>query len=233
MGNVVDERTGVRSDPLAVALRPMELSDVDLAVELHVSQLPPGFFVQLGPRFLAAYYRSYLTSPAAISLIAVIDGVTAGFLVGTTDRNAHYRHVARHGRRRLAAVGAVALVRDPVMLVRFVRTRSARYARGLLRFASQQPDSSQAWDAAVLSHVAIDPRYRRRSAASALVGSFEAIAASSGARAAHVLTRRNNDPARRLYEARGWVVSGEQIDVDGHHWCSMEKALAPARAPQP
>jgi ribosomal protein S18 acetylase RimI-like enzyme len=233
MVNVVDERAGATTDPVAVALRPMELSDVGKAVELHVSQLPPGFFVQLGPRFLAAYYRSYLTSPAAISLIAVIDGVNAGFLVGTIDRNAHYRHVARHGRYRLAAVGAVALVSDPAMLVRFVKTRSARYARGLLRFASQQPDSSQASDAAVLSHVAIDPRYRRRSAASALVGSFEAIAASSGARAAHVLTRRDNDPARRLYEARGWVVSGEQIDVDGHHWCSMEKVLVPARAPQP
>ena len=233
MVDVTMSESAVRTISSPVALRPMEFSDVDRAVALHLSYLPAGFFVQLGPRFLSAYYRSYLTSPAAISVVATVDEVTVGFLVGTIDRQAHYRHVARHGRRRLAAVGATALVTNPALLVQFLRTRSARYARGLLRFASQERDTAQAWDAAVLSHVAIDPRYRRRSAATALVGSFEAIAASCGARAAHVLTRRDNDAARSLYESRGWKVSGEQVDVDGHAWCAMEKALAPTAVQRP
>lgn len=232
-GVVMDEASAGRTASSPVALRPMELSDVDRAVALHMCHLPAGFFVQLGPRFLAAYYRSYLTSPAAISLVATVDGATVGFLVGTVDRQAHYRHVARHGRGRLAAVGATALVTNPILLLQFLRTRSARYARGLLRFASQEQDSSHAWDAAVLSHLAVDPRYRRRAAASALVGSFEAIAASCGACAAHVLTRRDNDAARRLYEAHGWGVSGEQVDVDGNSWCSMEKVLPPILVQRP
>ena len=59
---VMDGASAGGTDSSTVALRPMELSDVDRAVALHMCHLPAGFFVQLGPRFLAAYYRSYLSS---------------------------------------------------------------------------------------------------------------------------------------------------------------------------
>ena len=76
----------------------MQRADIAFAVQLHTEALHPGFFVRLGPRFLTAYYRTYLASPSAVSLVAEQRGERVGFLVGIVDRDSHYRHVIRNER---------------------------------------------------------------------------------------------------------------------------------------
>lgn len=211
----------------ATHTRLMELADLREVEKLHRTALPRGFFVDLGPRFLTAYHRSYLTSPAGIAMVAVADGRLAGFVVGTADKSAHYRHVVRSDRARLSVLGATALVARPALAVRFLRTRVGRYIRGIRRFsrgpaeAPQSPDSAKA----VLSHIAVSPEFRRLGLGRSLVDSFADVAGASGASCADVLTRSDNDSARALYEDLGWQLHGEQEDVDGHRWATYRRTL--------
>ena len=207
--------------------RLMELTDVPFAVDLHRTVLPRGFFVDLGPRFLSAYYRSYLTSPAAIGLVAVIDGQRAGYLVGTIDRDAHYRHVVRSDRWRLAILGAMSLIVRPHLAVRFARTRLTRYVRGVRRFA-REPQivvTTHGQCHGVLSHVAVTPTHRRMAAGRTLTEAFADVARSSGSICADVLTRADNVAARTMYETLGWSLNTEQTDVDGHEWATYRYEL--------
>ncbi len=208
-------------------VRVMELDDVSFAVRLHREVLPHGFFVELGPRFLAEYYRSYLTSPAAIALVAVADANPVGFAVGTVDRDAHYRHVVRSDRVRLAAFGVVGLVVHPRQAVRFVRTRAGRYLRGIHRF-SAAPDPDECAGRlcrGVLSHLAVSPAFAGRGFGGQLVDSFTDVICAAGAPRADVATRSDNVAARCLYEGRSWCVFSELVDVAGHHWTTYRLEL--------
>jgi ribosomal-protein-alanine N-acetyltransferase len=59
-----------------------------------------------------------------------------------------------------------------------------------------------------INTIAVDARYRRRGLASALMTHLLAEAAAAGARRAFLEVRRSNEPAQRLYESLGFVVSG-------------------------
>lgn len=211
------EVNDVASEPV---IRLMELADIDFAVRLHGDCLPTGFFVQLGRRFLAAYYRSYLTSPAAIGLVAEQRGKPVGFLVGTVDRDVHHRHVARAERLRLAVRGATALAVRPRLATRFIQTRLVRYLRGLRRM-SAPADGASATDAqAVLSHVAVAPEARRTGLGHALVARFVEVVRSHGTRRVGLLAHAENAAAESLYGKMGWQRGDEKRDVDGVRWVS-------------
>ena len=130
------EAARTRSDRTSqVSIRLMERADISFAVRLHTEVLHPGFFVRLGPRFLSAYYSTYLTSPAAIALIGEHQGEPVGFLVGVMDRDSHYRHVIRSERVDLGIALLTALATRPSLVSQFARTRLLRYVRGVRRHA--------------------------------------------------------------------------------------------------
>jgi [ribosomal protein S18]-alanine N-acetyltransferase len=61
-----------------------------------------------------------------------------------------------------------------------------------------------------INTIAVDVRHRRKGLASALMRHLLADAAASGARRTFLEVRRSNEPAQRLYESLGFVVSGER-----------------------
>ncbi|MFC3996221.1 GNAT family N-acetyltransferase [Nocardiopsis sediminis] len=202
-----------------VSLRVMELSDVPTAVHLHRANLPSGFFVELGERFLSRYYRTFLTSPAAVALVAVVEGRAAGFLVGSTDERVHRRHVLQLERWQLARAGAGALIVRPELTARFMRTRAQRYLRGIRR-ASDPPaahDTPQG-RTGMLSHIAVDAPHRRTGVGVALVNGFAEIARVHGVDLLRLYTAHDNEPAQRFYERLGWQRQEQQPDMDGKAW---------------
>ncbi|WP_241485130.1 GNAT family N-acetyltransferase [Nocardiopsis potens] len=201
----------------AVSLRVMELDDVPTAVRLHRANLPSGFFVELGDRFLARYYRTFLTSPAAVALVAEVDGRPAGFLVGSTDEAVHRRHVMHFSRWDLARAGVTSLLVRPGLTVRFMRTRARRYLRGMRRTGAAAARAEQGRSGA-LSHIAVDAAVRRGGVGAALVTGFTGIARVHGVEWLHLYTGRGNEAAQRFYRRLGWEPQPVQYDIDGEPW---------------
>lgn len=210
-----------KSGALAATLRVMSLEDVAFAAALHRAALSDAFFVRLGPAFLRAYYRTFATSPASVGLIAELEGTPVGFIVGTIDEGAHYRHVTRTG-GRLAVMGIISLIWHPTLARQFMRTRARRYVQGFVRLAwgrtSSAEDHGKATRHGVLAHLAVDPDRRHLRAGTELVNAFVRTASAQGTSRLQLTVAAENDPAASFYERLGWTFQGERYDLDGRMW---------------
>lgn len=213
------------STALPITMRAMELSDTPAVIELHRRYLHRGFFVDLGERFLGLYYRTFLTSPAAVALIAERDGGCVGFLVGTVNEAAHRRHVARLDRARLARAGALSLAAKPQLTARFFRTRARRYARGLDSARRQDGPRTGCEQVGVLHHVAVDESARRSGTGRALAGGFADVARSHGTGRLRLYAEGDNDAAHAFYLSQGWSPAGKSTDVEGQEWVTFVRDL--------
>lgn len=204
-----------------VSLRVMELRDIPAVVHMHRINLSQGFFVELGDKFLSRYYRTFLTSPAAVALIAEVDGERAGFLVGCTDAAVHHRHVIRLERWRLARAGAASLLLRPALTAKFMRTRAQRYTRGLKRARGHAPaGTTESQRTGVLSHIAVRDDLRRHGVGRALVTAFVNIAKVHGVECLQLQAAADNTAAQRFYEGLGWKQDAEIQDPDDKTWIS-------------
>ena len=200
----------------ASPVRSLERRDVEFCVALHREALGHGFFVELGDRFMRAYYRALLDSPHAVAIKGEVGGQAVGFVVGAVRARAHRGWMLRHRGALLAVLGSAGLLRHPPAALRFVRTRLGRYARTWRRERLGEPRQQAciAADPAVLTHVAVVPGARRSGAGRRLVEAFVNEAMRAGAQRA-LLTTRADDGAGSFYERLGWRRSGTHTTVDG------------------
>ncbi|WP_246062485.1 GNAT family N-acetyltransferase [Haloactinospora alba] len=216
------------AEPLLV--RVMELTDLPTAVAMHKTQLPTGFFVELGERFLSRYYRTFLTSPAAVALVADVGGETAGYLVGCTDESAHRRHVLQLERWNLTMIGVSSLLARPALTAHFVRTRAQRYLRQLRHAgAAPSPDPAPTETSVrtgMLNHIAVDTQYRGAGIGATLVRSFVEIARTHGTGRLQLYTARDKEKTQRFYERLGWTGHEPLTDVDGRQWVPFSLELS-------
>ena len=215
----------------------MALTDVSFASALHRAHLPGGLFVDLGPRFLRAYYRGFLRSPASIGLIAERNGRRIGFLVGTIDQTAHSQHLAHSGIVRMVIVGALALLVRPALVRRFIRTRMGRYATGIARARARTPDAARRHDGhvdashgykkriGVLTAVAVDSAAQRSGVGRDLVNAFVGVADLCQTDELRLYARRDNAATSRFYPGLGWKPGEEHTDADGQVWLSYTLEL--------
>ncbi len=196
-----------------VATRRMGLADLGFVVDQHLEHFPENVFGQLGRRFLTEYYRTFLDGPHAEAVVAVIEGVPVGFLVGILDVREHRRLVRRFHARRLAWHAAAALTRRPRMAVGLLRRRVAvRFGR--LREAAAH--GTPAADViAVLSHVAVVQDRRGFGVGTRLIQQFVDQAHVAGAHTVSLATRAGAVGAGALYESLGWQLVSERDTFDG------------------
>jgi len=198
---------------------------------LHASQLPHGFFGRLGERFLADYHATFVASPHAVALVTTGEnGAVTGFLVGTLSApTTHTRWVLHEHGRRLAFSGVLALAVRPAVAARFLRTRSAPYARRMLASRGRRVAAVTAGPTpriAVLTHVAVDPAVRGAGAGTALVEAFVDRARHAGAQRAVLVTLDGTRGAGRFYERLGWERTATRRDRDGHPIAEYSLALS-------
>jgi hypothetical protein len=113
-----------------------------------------GLLTALGSRWLQAYYRTFIDSPYGIALLATLDGQPVGVLAGTTDTATHRAWTRRESRRRLVALGLLAVVRRPQTALLLARARGPALASRRPRRSSQQPAPTPT---AVLAYLAVVP----------------------------------------------------------------------------
>ncbi|WP_238431546.1 GNAT family N-acetyltransferase [Streptomyces cavernae] len=211
-------------------IRVMEPDDLPFVVAEQRRHFPDGFFARLGPRFLTAYNRTYLTAPGARSYTAESGGQPVGFLIGGTDPAAHRRHVLRrHGRGLLfRALGSLCL--RPRLMLHFVRTRLARYCRKLIpnRAALSAPTAGHVGETAVLDYVAVVEHARSRGAGAALIAQFVRDAAEAGCARVTLVTAAEGG-AGPYYERLGWQRRGEISTPEGRRLLAYDFALNTGR----
>jgi GNAT superfamily N-acetyltransferase len=214
--------------PGGAEVRPLSRADIDFCVALHAKALPHGFFVDLGSRFMRAYYASLLESPHALAFAATISGQPVGFLVGLVDPRRHTMWLLRHRGPALALRAALGIAAHPEAGYRFVRTRVARYARAWRRHRGNPP-ATPADEAApaVLAHVAVLPGARRAGAGRRLVDAFEAAARSAGASRAVLTTLEGPLGAGPFYASLGWTHTATHTTPDGRRAAEWSRTLHP------
>lgn len=209
----------------------MDRQDTQATAVLHASLLPDGFFARLGPGFLRLYHRSYIESPYALALTAGIGASVDGFLLAVIDQGAHGAWVVRRFGVRLAVRGLAALLLRPGLLGLFVRTRLARYARGLWRRRRPVPDGSQPRtqrSCVVLSHIAVAPANRGSGLGAALVTQMEREAQARGATGVVLLTAENG-PGSAFYSRLGYRNDGATRGADGGQWLRFNRSFVRSR----
>ena len=211
----------VIASPGATAVRRADRDQASFCAALHAHTLPHGFFVELGPRFLHAYYLTFLDSPHAVALTAAAQGHPIGMVVGVTSPRAHTRWVLRRHGVRLALAGLGALVTRPLVGLRFARTRFARYAGAWRRHragsgGTDEADSpGQPRRTAILSHIAVLPGARRAGVGGQLVDGFVEASRERGAERVVLLTLAEENGAGTFYAARGWTPTRAHSTPDG------------------
>lgn len=217
----------------ALEVRPLGRQDLREVADLHRAALPPSFFSRLGPRFLRAYYETYVSGPDAVALAAVRGPVLCGFVVGSAAAHDHAAWTARRRGLRLAVVGLASMAVRPRVAREFLRTRTGRYVRGLARRLRHRPAGAAAersrpaagtGQPAVLAHVAVHRHCRGGGVGELLVRRFAAELAGRGAPRLELVTLAGPDGASAFYERLGLEPAGQRVDGDGRRWQSFQLA---------
>ena len=211
-----DVQVAVRRGEASVG--PMLPEHLDRAADLHLEALPHGFFADLGPRFLRAYYATFLASPHAVALAAVSGGQLLGVVVGPVRPSAHRRWVLRRRGRQLALRGLAALVVRPKVALWFIRTRVGRYISAWRRgraAASGSAEPGPSEEPAVLSHLAVLERARGEGIGRALASAFVREVGRAGAARVVLVTLEGDAGAGRFYAREGWEDEGVRDGADG------------------
>jgi GNAT superfamily N-acetyltransferase len=206
-----------------IRVRSMHLGDLCAAARLHATLLPHGFFPRLGQRYLRSYYRTFVTSPHGIALVACLAEQPVGVLVGTAHNAAHYRWVIQHHGLPLAWLGLMVLVVRPTLAAWFIRTRLRRYARRLLRLPLRPPPTGRdtgagdpgTADTAVLTHVMVTGDAQGQGVGAALVDGFTLAARTAGASRAMLVTLAGEAGAGTFYKRLGWEHLEDRRGRDG------------------
>jgi ribosomal protein S18 acetylase RimI-like enzyme len=194
-----------------IEIRPLATQDLRFAVALHTATLPHGLFVRLGPGWLRAYYRTFVDSPHGIALLALLDGLPVGMLVGAASGAAHGRWVWGARGRRLVARGLAALAIRPRAVALLVRTRGRR----LLRRLGGRGPSGPAGPQAVLTYLCVAEPARGLGVGAALVEQWVEEARRAGADRAMLVTPGGDEGASGFYRRLGWTYVTEQRSRDG------------------
>ncbi|MHB8342487.1 MAG: GNAT family N-acetyltransferase, partial [Mycobacteriales bacterium] len=208
-------------------LRPGELSPAELRrlAGLHERELADQFVAQFGQRFLRHYHRAFASTEGGLALVARDSGTgeVAGLLLGSTHPAAFYplllrRHGLALGLQLLCTVAA-----RPRFGVRLLRTRGARYLRGVRRLVLRRPvgrtgaparsggapAEATAEVTAEVTVVVVDAQARGRGVGRALLERAEEQVRAAGVQRIELVTLQDPGGAAAFYERLGWQRCGE------------------------
>ncbi len=211
----------------AVGIRTARHEDLPFVVAQHQSFFPDGFFVRLGGSFLSEYYRSFMTDQASCVLVAEESGRPVGYLVGTPNPGLHRHHVMSQHGRRLCLLGLGALLRQPSLILMFLRTRGWRYLRAVIRDrrgARVRGVATRTDTTGVLNHVAVLPEHQGEGVGSLLIQALEDAARTAGCDRL-VLVTRSDGLAPAYCRLTGWSYVGERCTPEGYWLTTFSRGL--------
>lgn len=172
----------------------IELREVPVVVRIHRTVLPDSFLSQLGPRVLAQIYAGAVSAPGTTALALRTGGHICGFVLGTPDMRALFRHVLRRRAAWLVPLLLREVVRRPAILGRVLESP---------RYPSRVEASAEGSDGELVA-LGVLPELRGSGCGAALVRALEAAFVRQGVRAYRVSSYDDNEAARSFYEQCGF-----------------------------
>lgn len=175
--------------PIAtVSVRRASVSDSAAIAALHVAEIPWGLLSGMGPRFVAAFYRTLLDGPWGFGFLAEQGGRPVGYCCGVV----HWRRFY-----------AVFVRRNWLLAAQSVFGRIARGGVRRLFETTKYAAAASLPDAELLS-IALHPDARGTGTADALVRAVLDEFARRGVSRVRVTTAADNTAAARVYERSGF-----------------------------
>jgi GNAT superfamily N-acetyltransferase len=181
------------------------VDELSHAVSIHQRAFPGFFLTFLGPRFLNLLYRFYIQGDSEIALVAELEGVTIGTLLGTARPEGFYRRLATRHFVAFGCSSIQALLRRPTVFPRLMRGLSYR-----------GDSNSLPSGGALLSSVCVDPGFHGKSVGRRLVEEFESEMWRRGLEFVYLTTDAdNNETVHSFYEGLGWSIESEFATPEG------------------
>ena len=187
------------------------LSEDDLAaiVALHGDLFPSSRSTLLGPAFLRAMYRWFLTFYPDLALVAEAGGNCVGFAVGSLG--GYGRRIARSAWRQIL----LGLCRRPYLTLRPGMFRLlGSYAMAFFPRRSVQPVVPKV----SLASIGVDRSTQQSGIGAALLRRFEEQAKRRNASVLGLSVESTNHAARRLYQRCGWTLRSEDRQVESAYY---------------
>jgi ribosomal protein S18 acetylase RimI-like enzyme len=173
----------------SIRMRTALPSDARMLARLHLTNIDSGFLSSLGPSFLEQVYRSLISWPDAVVLVADGGAGPIGFVAGVSSTSAFYKHfLIRRGVR--AGIAA---------LPQLVRPSQARRAWETLTYREQDENTGQS---AELLALAVHPDWRGQGLGTELGQLL--LEKLAHAEAIKVVVGADNATAIRAYERMGF-----------------------------
>lgn len=185
-----------------VTLRAVAERDIKDVVCLHEAAFPGFTMTRLGPRFLAAYYRTLVSYSQRVFIVAEnAHGRAIGFVAGFANPAKFYQ-ILRSRRPTLAWAALPYFARDPRLIME---------VRGGSQWALDQAGSGHG-NACELASIGVDPAHEGQGLGSELVRLFMTEAAAMGTQYVTLTTDAiNNERVRRFYQRLGFK-EGRTLD---------------------
>jgi ribosomal protein S18 acetylase RimI-like enzyme len=181
---------------IRIANIPSDLSDI---VQLHIRAFPGFFMTDMGVPFLREYYQAVLEFSENISLIAVQDNKTIGFVVGFGNPQAFYNFYRQRYRRLITAI-LLAVLLNPRLI--------SRVLSNFKRVSTFRGDASEV----ELSSIGVDPSLR--GVGHLLIADFVNLAREFGYQSVYLTTdAEGNDRVNLFYKKQGFTL--EQTFLSG------------------
>lgn len=199
-------------------LRPLRPTHLSATADLHVRQLPNGFFPSLGTHFIGRWHRTFIDARQADAAVVVDPSRSdevVGYLLLVLDPQSQFQHVRSEHGPPLMMLGLLGLVRRPRLAAYFVRTRARRYITRLMPRRGDGPRAAVGAKAPAVVHAVVTrPGHHGRGVAKLLLTWAESRAARAGAtelalvtdvgETCGALSQDTSQGAAGMYDHLGW-----------------------------
>ena len=178
-------------------IRPASLSDLNSIADIHIRSFQGFFLTLMGRRFLEQLYRCFISYSDGLCIVACENDEIVGFAAGALRPEVFFRRVKRRKWFAFTVAALPAIFLRPHRILR--RLIAAIFSRGEVLTAYP--------NAALLSSIAVEPRYEGKGIGRKLVSAFCQKIQDAGLNAVYLTTDRdNNDRVNKFYLQLGFSI---------------------------
>ncbi len=191
--------------------------DLEQIVTIHIESFKGFFLANMGRPFLSLLYQAFIDSKKGVLRVAEIDGQIIGFTAGTISPETFFSELKRSKWLSFITASFLGVLKHPFVTVK--KLYSALFYKG---------DTVEALkNAALLSSIAIPPKYSGNSIGAKLLSDFEEYVSSLNSNEYLYLTtdKYNNERVVRFYQSAGYIIDSEFYQSGGRVMYRFVKVL--------
>ena len=190
---------------MKITIIPLQTRHIPPVVCVHLTAFPGFFLSFLVPRFLKEFYAAFVREDSSIGLVAVdAEEQITGAVVGTLQPAGFFRRLLKRRWWVFCLNSIDSILRCPTITPRLFRA---------MLYRGDAPSGSQL---ALLSSIAVDPKFQGRGVGRLLVNRFLKELIDKGSAGCYLTTdAEGNDATNLFYLKNGWRVESTYVTPEG------------------